>query len=83
LRFGDKRRNKGKRGGLRVIYYHWVEGTQFLMFSIYDKGEMEDLSADERKAFAKLLASEIRIRSTRDEKESVCRTQGRHGRARV
>lgn len=83
LRFGDKRRNKGKRGGLRVIYYHWITGTQFWMFSIFDKDEMEDLSADERKAFAKLLAWEIRIRSTRDEKESVRRTQGRHGRARI
>ncbi|MDE1179701.1 toxin [Paraburkholderia sp.] len=70
LRFGDKRRNKGKRSGLRVIYYYWIEGTQFWMFSVYDKDEMDDLSSDERKAFAALLASEIRIRSTY-EKESV------------
>lgn len=40
------------------------------MFSIYDKDEMDDLSAEERKAFSALLASEIRIRSTH-EKESV------------
>lgn len=71
LRFADKRRSKGKRGGLRVIYYYWVKGTQFWMFSIYDKDEMEDLSADERKVFAELLASELRIRSTCDEKEST------------
>jgi hypothetical protein len=70
LRFGDKRRNKGKRGGLRIIYYYWIEGTQFWMFSVYDKNEMDDLSSDERKAFAALLASEIRIRSTH-EKESI------------
>jgi hypothetical protein len=73
LRFGDKRRNKGKRGGLRVIYYYWIKGTQFWMFSVYDKDEMSDLSADERRAYAEILASEIRIRSTRDEKEPVRR----------
>jgi hypothetical protein len=71
LRFGDKRRGKGKRGGLRIIYYHWITGTQFWMFSIYDKDEMADLTAKERAAFAELLASEIRKRSTRHEKESV------------
>ena len=70
LRFGDKRCNKGKRGGLRVIYYYWIEGTQFWMFTIYDKDEMDDLTSDERKAFAALLASEIRTRSTH-EKEST------------
>lgn len=26
LRFGDARRSKGKRGGLRVIYYYWTGG---------------------------------------------------------
>ena len=29
LRFADKRRGKGKRGGLRVIYYWWDNGSQF------------------------------------------------------
>ena len=29
LRFADARRGKGKRGGLRVIYYWWVAGLQF------------------------------------------------------
>ena len=29
LRFADVRRGKGKRGGLRVIYYWWTEGPQF------------------------------------------------------
>lgn len=70
LRFADKRRNKGKRGGLRVIYYYWVEGTQFWLFSIYDKDEMDDLDSDERKAFAALLASEIRARNRKSEVRS-------------
>lgn len=63
VRFGDKRRGKGKRGGLRVIYYHWVKGSQFWMFTLYDKDEMDDLSKEERKAFSELLAEEITQRS--------------------
>jgi len=29
LRFRDARRGKGKRGGLRVIYYFWLAGPAF------------------------------------------------------
>jgi putative transcriptional regulator len=37
LRFADRRRGKGRRGGLRVIYYWWDSGSQFWLFTIYDK----------------------------------------------
>jgi hypothetical protein len=62
LRFGDKRRGKGKRGGLRVIYYFWTGGSQFWMFTIYDKDEMNDLSNEERKKLAEMLELEKRKR---------------------
>lgn len=29
VRFADSSRQKGKRGGLRVIYYQWVQGNHF------------------------------------------------------
>jgi len=29
LRWMDKRRGKGKRGGLRVIYFYWIRGSEF------------------------------------------------------
>jgi hypothetical protein len=32
LRQPDPRRGKGKRGGLRVIYYWWLGGDQFWLF---------------------------------------------------
>jgi hypothetical protein len=64
LRFADKRRNKGKRGGLRVIYYYWVGGPQFWMFTLYDKDEMNDLTSDERNELARMLKTEIAQRST-------------------
>lgn len=44
LRFADEQRGKGKRGGLRVIYYWWEAGLQFWLFTIYDKDESSDLS---------------------------------------
>ena len=44
LRFADPRRRKGKRGGLRVIYFWWVAGRQFWLFTLYGKGEVSDLS---------------------------------------
>jgi hypothetical protein len=63
VRCKDSRRQKGKRGGLRVIYYYWVEGAQFWMFFIYDKDEMDDLSRDEAKALGAMLRAEIEARA--------------------
>lgn len=34
LRYGDSERGKGKRGGLRVIYYWWDGGSQFWLFTL-------------------------------------------------
>src|SRR3974377_973644 len=48
LRFGDPRRGKGKRGGLRVIYYWWSEGPEFWLFAVYDKDTMDDLTSKQR-----------------------------------
>jgi hypothetical protein len=63
LRFADARRRKGTRGGLRVIYYFWRDGEQFWLFTLYDKDEASDLTADERKAVKKLLEAEVAARS--------------------
>jgi hypothetical protein len=63
LRFADSRHGKGKRGGLRVIYYWWVGGEQFWLFTLYDKNEMADLSADERKLLRTLLENELKARN--------------------
>jgi len=62
LRHGDPRRCKGKRGGLRIIYYWWGSGTQFWLFTLYDKDEMSDLSSDEKKAFKSMLKAELEAR---------------------
>lgn len=63
MRFPDSRRHKGKRGGLRLIYYFWYAGDQFWLFTIYDKDEASDLTTAERKAAKRLLDAELAARS--------------------
>ena len=62
LRFADSRRGKGKRGGLRVVYYWWYSGFQFWLFTLYDKDEMIDLTSQQRKALKELIKAEIDAR---------------------
>jgi hypothetical protein len=63
MRFGDARRGKGKRGGLRIVYFWWPRGAQFWLFAIYDKDEMEDLSPKERTALKRMLEDELEARA--------------------
>ena len=62
LRFADARRGKGKRGGLRVIYYWWVAGLQCWLFTVYDKDEMADLTPQQRKALKARIKAELEAR---------------------
>lgn len=62
LRFGDGRRGKGKRGGLRVIYYWWHAGSQFWLFTIYDKDEMTDLTKAQRETLKQMIRNELEAR---------------------
>ena len=62
LRHADARRGKGKRGGLRVIYYWWDGVSQFWLFTLYDKDEMMDLNPDEKKALKDMLKTELEAR---------------------
>ncbi len=62
LRHRDIRRGKGKRGGLRVIYFWWGAGPQFWLFTLYDKDEMDDLDPTERRALRAMLKMELDAR---------------------
>ena len=46
---------RGKRGGLRVIYYWWVAKGRISMLLVYPKNEQDDLSADQVKQLRKAL----------------------------
>jgi hypothetical protein len=63
VRHADRRRGKGKRGGLRVIYYWWEAGFEFWLFTLYDKDEMEDLAPKQRKALKERIKAELAARS--------------------
>ena len=55
VRFKDERRSKGARGGIRVIYY-WTSGKrQFILFTLYDKDQNDDLTKQQRDALAEAL----------------------------
>ena len=47
---------------MRLIYYWWDGGKQFWLFTLYDKDEMEDLSADEKKTLKGMLKAELEAR---------------------
>ncbi|MBI2960406.1 MAG: toxin [Betaproteobacteria bacterium] len=59
MRFADKRRGKGKRGGLRVVYYWWNAGMQFWLYTLYDKDEMADLTPQQRKTLKAMIKAEL------------------------
>ena len=63
LRYPDTRRGKGKRGGLRIIYYWWERGRQIWLFTLYDKDEASDLAPKQLRAMKDRLKLELAIRS--------------------
>jgi hypothetical protein len=62
MRFRDPRRAKGKRGGLRVIYYYWIGGPEFWLFTLFDKDEMADLSPRQRAELKERMKGELKAR---------------------
>ena len=58
LRWGAS--SRGKRGGVRVIYY-WEPGSQtFYMLYLYAKNEQGDLTSAQLKVLAKLVREEFK-----------------------
>jgi hypothetical protein len=49
---------RGKRGGVRVIYYWAVELNQLLMLLIYAKSEQDDLSREQLQMLRKIVEVE-------------------------
>jgi hypothetical protein len=50
---------RGKRGGLRLIYYWERESQTFYMLYLYAKNEQGDLTAAQLKTMAKLVREEF------------------------
>ena len=62
LRHADARRGKGKRGGLRIIYFWWESRRQIWLFTLYDKDEMSNLGTKEKSLLKDMLAQELETR---------------------
>ncbi len=54
LRIADRRRGKGKRGGVRVIYLHVPEPNLIYLITVYGKDQKDDLSPDDKKLYRQL-----------------------------
>ena len=75
LRWADPRRGKGRRGGLRVIYFYFESEQQVWLMTLYDKNEATDVSAKEKKALKVAIAAELKARA---EKRSTPRAPRRN-----
>lgn len=48
-------KGKGKRGGVRIIYYFLSTKYRFYLLTIYAKGDVTDLTMAEKKILARLM----------------------------
>ena len=58
IRWGAQ--GRGKRGGLRIIYYWDKPSTTFYMLFLYRKNEQGDLSPPQVRTLARLVREEFR-----------------------
>ena len=50
---------RGKRGGIRVIYYYVTEDEQIYMLYAYPKSKKDDLTADQLKQLKQLVEDQL------------------------
>lgn len=55
IRIADSKRNKGKRGGARAIYYYFNSQSLIYFFTIYGKDAKDDLSQAEKTTLGNLV----------------------------
>lgn len=48
-------KGRGKRGGVRVIYYWMTADEQIYMLYIYPKSEQEDLTSEQKKLLKQIV----------------------------
>ena len=65
VRWEDTRRSKGKRGGLRIIYYYLETERQIWLFTLYDKGEAADLTPNEKRMLKRAIQAELEGRAAK------------------
>ena len=51
---------RGKRGGVRIIYYWFASRDRLLMLMIFAKNEQVDLTSDQRKSLRSIVEEELK-----------------------
>lgn len=64
-RWADVRRGKGRRGGLRIVYYYFRSDHQIWLMTLYDKDEASDLTIKEKNALKAAIQRELAARASR------------------
>ena len=59
IRWVESRRSKGKRGGIRVIYYWYASGDAIYMLFAYSKDQRDDLTVAQKKMLKRLVEEEL------------------------
>jgi len=70
LRWADVRRGKGRRGGLRIIYYYFAREQQIWLMTLFNKSEASDLSPKEEKALKAAIGAELKAREAKREQRA-------------
>jgi hypothetical protein len=65
LRWADPKRGKGRRGGLRIIYFYFAGDQQIWLMTLYGKNEASDLSSKEKSELRRMIESELRARQSK------------------
>lgn len=60
LQWRQPSRGKGKRGGIRVIYYWYERHTIIYMLLAYSKEQQDDLTTSQKKALRHLVEEEFK-----------------------
>lgn len=55
IRWADKERGQGKRGGCRIPYLHIPDYGRFLLIDIYRKNQQDNFSPEDLKDFRRLI----------------------------
>lgn len=55
VRWGIPSRGRGKRGGIRIIYYWYTSESVIYMLYVYSKGERDDLSPAQKRALRRIV----------------------------
>ena len=63
VRWADRRRGQGRRGGLRVIYYLFEHDMQIWFLTLFGKDEAADLTAEEKRLLKVAIDEEKRQRA--------------------